>query len=1184
MDCLSNVPLDATSSEAIDKVADKYSSAARSTRIRFDVTKRAFIFQALIVQFWPKFLKLTAGALLIGVVNAWLGVEFIKIFTLDMPRANPAGLFASLSKHYAFKMLLLVLQQSQKQLRLRTFATIRSELSLALCKSFVTTRGSSHNVSELLKFEGFTITPYTDAFASVFSSLSSVANIIGNIAFSYSLFGWQVTVVVTAVIALYALSEWISSKRTIYLAALRWPATLSSRLIDLLPSTLSFKILAFEDVIFSLRPGDHFDNHTSLILSTLVGSVATLARGSGMYLAFTWGSSAHADSGLGVDALQLLSSTQSVSASCGELVEQVGMFAKLRRLEYIIGRQLTRGAGLTADATISRLDLKGPTIEIHNAVFKRDDTEDSRLSIERLLVRPGQLVAVTGIMGAGKSTFLLALLNELKLASGKSCISGSAAYVGQVPWIMGSSIRENILFGKAFDGDLYAKTLAICCLEKDVSDMNDNDSTIVSDQGTTLSGVSVPEWHWRDDTLAALDAMVQTSIWNGMLSNQGALKDKIRIIATNDRMHIERCDIEVNIVAGRARVVKKSHKAADSTKEIPASTVNQDIGQEASTEIGKADQEQAKEAPGSKKLTAAVKEPSQLQAISYYIKVCGASTLVLAVVMGLVSFALPTILRLRRMELLHNSINAQSHGHFELQKYAQISAIHTAVNICLSWIRLAIQEWVYIASNRPNLQNALLRSFSHMKMSVLWNADEYRLISVASCSERDTLMGIHDFVSESAHHFAGIAMSVYNTYEVSTTALTISIVVGLIVANTVQRTAKILHTVQGCKRQKSEAREKITYDLFSGSLTVRVFRTYDFFANRMRELSSATLCIEQLAVAIMDSRDFIQSAVQELIVLTLVGILMLKTRQDVGADIVAIQLYHGALVETLPFLSSLLYFRGNLKNHIKVLQEFCDKANLASEGPRNIQDFADADDWPQHGSIQFSNCCLRYNPEQGLALNDVSFHINPGEHIGIVGRTGSGKSSLINALFRIVELESGIITIDGVDVSQIGLHDLRKLIGTVPQTPALFEGTLRKNLDPFDKYTDAEIVAAIRDTQLEDLGPDKQIKNCGSNLSAGQQQLVSICRVILRHRKIIVFDEATASINTEASQLVKSIVNQKLKGGTFLTIAHRLETIMDSDKIIVMNEGRVAEFGTPEELLAKEGVFYKLHLASDGSI
>ncbi|PIA19162.1 P-loop containing nucleoside triphosphate hydrolase protein, partial [Coemansia reversa NRRL 1564] len=166
---------------------------------------------------------------------------------------------------------------------------------------------------------------------------------------------------------------------------------------------------------------------------------------------------------------------------------------------------------------------------MHRSIFKRDNTEDISLSVERLLVRPGQLVAVTGVMGAGKSTFLLALLNELKLVSGTSCTNGSTAYVGQIPWIMGSSLKENIMFGKAFDEALYTKTLAICCLEKDIDGMNERDSTVVSDQGTTLSGgqrarvglarafYAEADIYVLDDTLAALDVMVQTSIWNNML-------------------------------------------------------------------------------------------------------------------------------------------------------------------------------------------------------------------------------------------------------------------------------------------------------------------------------------------------------------------------------------------------------------------------------------------------------------------------------------------------------------------------------------------------------------------------------------------------------------------------------------------------------------------------------------------
>ncbi|KAJ2804376.1 Multidrug resistance-associated protein 4, partial [Coemansia guatemalensis] len=237
-----------------------------------------------------------------------------------------------------------------------------------------------------------------------------------------------------------------------------------------------------------LQPGDNFDDHRSKILGTLVGSVASLAYGTGVYLAFMWIPSVHSDSKIRLDALQLLSSTQSVTASCEELVNYVGKFANLRQLEYIIGKQLSHSAALTTDAAVSKSDPKGSPIKIHKAVFEYGKTKERRLRIKRLLVRPGQLVAVTGLMGAGKSAFLLALLQELKLVSGKSRISGTAAYVSQAPWIMGASLRDNILFGKAFDEDLYVKTLAICCLEKDINGMEDKDSTIISDQGTTLSG------------------------------------------------------------------------------------------------------------------------------------------------------------------------------------------------------------------------------------------------------------------------------------------------------------------------------------------------------------------------------------------------------------------------------------------------------------------------------------------------------------------------------------------------------------------------------------------------------------------------------------------------------------------------------------------------------------------------
>uniref|UniRef100_A0A182V3W3 Uncharacterized protein n=1 Tax=Anopheles merus TaxID=30066 RepID=A0A182V3W3_ANOME len=241
-------------------------------------------------------------------------------------------------------------------------------------------------------------------------------------------------------------------------------------------------------------------------------------------------------------------------------------------------------------------------------------------------------------------------------------------------------------------------------------------------------------------------------------------------------------------------------------------------------------------------------------------------------------------------------------------------------------------------------------------------------------------------------------------------------------------------------------------------------------------------------------------------------------------------------------------------------------------------------EWPQEGRIRFEKVTLRYSPDtdSDLVLRDLQFEIEPREKIGIVGRTGAGKSSLINALFRL-SYNGGSILIDTRDTSQMGLHDLRAKLSIIPQEPVLFSGTLRYNLDPFDEYPDEKLWRALKEVKLEDAvnelpsGLSSKINEGGSNFSVGQRQLVCLARAILRENKILVMDEATANVDPQTDKLIQQTIREKFNDCTVLTIAHRLNTVMDSDKVLVMDAGRCVEFGTPYELLTTEGgskVFY----------
>ncbi|KAF9282366.1 hypothetical protein BGZ88_011071 [Linnemannia elongata] len=280
-----------------------------------------------------------------------------------------------------------------------------------------------------------------------------------------------------------------------------------------------------------------------------------------------------------------------------------------------------------------------------------------------------------------------------------------------------------------------------------------------------------------------------------------------------------------------------------------------------------------------------------------------------------------------------------------------------------------------------------------------------------------------------------------------------------------------------------------------------------------------------------------------------------------------------------------------IQTSIVSIERVREYANLTSEARDIIPDSKTDPAWPQSGAIELKDYSVRYREGLDLVLKDVSVKIQPGERIGIVGRTGAGKSSVTLALFRIIEAATGSITIDGIDISTLGLHELRSRLTIIPQEPFLFGDTIRLNLDPFSSHTDAEIWSALESASLKSYittlseGLSTVIENGGENMSLGQRQLMSLARAMLaKDTRVLCLDEATAAIDVETDNAIQRALRREFKNCTVLTIAHRINTIMDSDKILVLEQGRVAEFDSPKNLLEKkDGLFYGL-AAQSGNV
>ncbi|KAI9837542.1 MAG: hypothetical protein M1819_007193 [Sarea resinae] len=271
-----------------------------------------------------------------------------------------------------------------------------------------------------------------------------------------------------------------------------------------------------------------------------------------------------------------------------------------------------------------------------------------------------------------------------------------------------------------------------------------------------------------------------------------------------------------------------------------------------------------------------------------------------------------------------------------------------------------------------------------------------------------------------------------------------------------------------------------------------------------------------------------------------------------------------------------------VETNIVSVERVLEYARLPSEAPEIIARHRPPISWPANGAVNFNDYSTRYRPELDLVLKNVSLDIKPREKVGVVGRTGAGKSSLTMALFRIIEAADGHIDIDDLNTSTIGLLDLRQRLAIIPQDAALFEGTVRENLDPGHVHDDTELWSVLEHARLKEhvssmTGQlDGQLNEGGSNLSQGQRQLVSLARALLTPSNILVLDEATAAVDVQTDEMLQTTLRQEFKDRTIITIAHRINTILDSDRIVVLDHGTVAEFDTPAELVRRKGLFYQL--------
>ncbi|XP_032385885.1 multidrug resistance-associated protein 4 isoform X2 [Etheostoma spectabile] len=842
-------------------------------------------------------------------------------------------------------------------------------------------------------------------------------------------------------------------------------------------------------------------------------------------------------------------------------------------------------------------------------------------------VRPEQLLVVIGPVGAGKSSLLSAILGELSQESGVVKVKGQLTYASQLPWILPGTIRSNILFGKELNPQKYDRVLRACALKRDMDLLQGGDLAIVGDKGANLSGgqkarVSLARAVYQDadiylldDPLSAVDAEVGRHLFEECIC--GLLRKKPRILVTHQIQYLKAADQIVVLKQGQM-MARGTYSELQSSGLDFTTLLKEEEGQEgerqgatpfpgtvshfphthsdnAMSSMSSLSSSLYSLTDGAEPLTMAV-QPMEEESRSVgnvglrlYVKYfkAGANFLVLLVLILLNALAHITFvlqdwwLACWASEQKHINVTEHLNGSFprqlDLDLYLGVYAGLTASSVVFGFLRSLVFFNVLVSSAQTlhnSMFDAILRTPVHF-----FNINPIgRILNRFSkdIGYLDSLLP-WTFVD-----FIQVFLQVIGVIAVAAVIIPwILIPVAPLLAVFLFLRCYFLQTSRDIKRLESTTRSPVFSHLSSslqGLSTIRAFKVQQRFQQMFDGYQD--LHSEAWFLFLTTSRWFavrLDGICSIFVTITAFGCLYLGDGLEPGAVGLALS-YSMTLTGMFQWG---VRQSAEIENMMTSVERVVEYAELESEAPWET-DKQPPHDWPEAGSITFDRVNFSYSASERLVLKNLTVGFTSREKVGIVGRTGAGKSSLISALFRLAEPE-GRITIDGFLTSEIGLHTLRQKMSIIPQDPVLFTGTMRKNLDPFRQHTDEDLWNALQEVQMkavvEDL-PNKletMLTESGSNFSVGQRQLVCLARAILRKNHILIIDEATANVDPRTDSLIQKTIRDKFQECTVLTIAHRLNTIIDSDRILVLDAGRIQEYDEPYVLLQnQEGLFYQM--------
>lgn len=853
------------------------------------------------------------------------------------------------------------------------------------------------------------------------------------------------------------------------------------------------------------------------------------------------------------------------------------------------------------------------SLEIQGGIFSWDpELTIPTLREVNLEIGLRQKTAICGPVGAGKSTLLHAILGEIPKLSGAVSVYGSIAYVSQNSWIQSGTLRDNILYGKPMEKDRYEKAIEACALDKDINSFDHGDLTEIGQRGINMSGgqkqriqlaraiYNDADIYLLDDPFSAVDAHTAAILFNDCV--MAVLRSKTVILVTHQVEFLSEVDkilvmeggqitqsgsYEELLEAGTAfEQLVNAHKDSITTLG-PSNDGGQGEPQTGGTvrseeSHGSYSIKQSSEGEisttGLPGVQLTQEEEKEIGDVGWkpfwdYIFVSKGSFLLflsLITQFGFVVFQAAATYWLALAIQVPRITSGMLVG-----IYTAISAL-SAVFVYLrsffsAHLGLRASKAFFSGFNEAIFKAPMLFFDSTPVGRILTRAS-----SDLSIVDYDIPFSIIFVAAPGIEFLMTVAIMASVTWQVLIVAI-FSVVASKYVQGYYLATAREIIRINGTT--KAPVTNYVS-ETALGAVTIRAFRSVDQFFQNYLKLVDTDASLFFLSNAAIEWLVIRIEALQNLTLFTAAFLLILLPKSQVAPGLVGLSLsYALSLTGTVTFMAR---WYCNLSNYIVSVERIKQFMHIPPEPPSIIEGNRPPPSWPGNGRIELHSLRIKYRPNAPTVLKGITCTFKEGTRVGVVGRTGSGKTTLISALFRLVEPTSGQIIIDGLDICSIGLKDLRMSLSIIPQEPTLFRGSIRTNLDPLGLYSDDEIWRALEKCQLKATVSslpnllDSSVSDEGENWSAGQRQLFCLGRVLLKRNRILVLDEATASIDSATDAILQVIIREEFSECTVITVAHRVPTVIDSDMVMVLSYGKLVEYDEPSKLIDANSYFAKL--------